>query len=493
MKEILCIVAAALVLTACGGGGGGSSGGASDPAETQRAAITLAIQTARTEVDGLDELSTDADLAAAAAAIEAAKGAVSSADALSDEEIDGYGVTLDLLEGLFEPRRAQIAAGRLGEARRLLSGFGGPRIDAIAAKVRHGRAPVISGTVLGTPPKPVRDIATARVPGSGSTADGWAGGIYTASDESAGTVDRVAFHTDIEAPGSRPFSGEGGRYTVAPNGSLAIGAETDATLIVAPAFPTTAGILEHPADQGGVAQVVGSFDGAEGAYVCTPAEGSPCTSSVKHGGGIALAGGGGWAFVPAPDATVAEPDASYRYFGWWRRESGGAYFVGTFHAGIGAAADEFAGLRAVQGDASYRGPAAGLFAIAGEDAGSSGSFAATARLTARFGDAAAIGTVIGTVDGFTVDGEPMPWTVTLDAAGIGAAGSIAASGADTARTVWSIDGEPDEAPSGTPPTWRGQFHEAGADRVPVAATGTFEASRGDTARMIGAFGTSRRR
>ena len=188
---------------------------------------------------------------------------------------------------------------------------------------------------------------------------------------------------------------------------------------------------------------------------------------------------------------VAEPDASYRYFGWWLRESAEAYFIGTFDAGVGDAADGFSGLRALQSDAEYRGPATGLFAITGEDAASSGAFTATARLTARFGDEADLGTVTGTVEGFTVDGAEMPWTVELDAAGIGADGAISGSGADTARTVWSIGGDPGAAPGGTPPTWRGQFHETGTDRVPLAATGTFEASHGDSARMIGAFGTSR--
>ena len=91
-------------------------------------------------------------------------------------------------------------------------------------------------------------------------------------------------------------------------------------------------------------------------------------SSVRHGGGIALAGGdGGWTFLPAAGATVPEPDAEYRYFGWWLREAGGTRFIGTFHAGVGTAEDEFSSLTALQGLARYRGPAAGKVVIGGDD------------------------------------------------------------------------------------------------------------------------------
>ena len=490
LTAIVMALALSLGLAACGGGGGGSSGGP-DPAETQRTAIATAIQAARYAAGGLDEGSTDADVAAAEAAVEEAREAVTGANALSDEERDGYGVTIELIEALLGPARMRIGAARLAEARGLLSAFeSGPRIDGIGATVRHGAAPVLSGTVLGTPPKPI-GIETAIVPGSGRVSGGWASGSYSASDDTAGTLDTVAFQTDIEAPAARPFSGEGGRYVLADDGSLPIGTDTDATLIASPSFPTSAGIRTHEPDGEGLAQVLGTFDGAEGIYVCPAAGGSPCTSSLKHGGGIALEGGrDGWKFLPVPGAEVAEPDAEYRYFGWWLRQSGGAWFVGTFHAGVGDAADEFSGLATLQGPASYRGPATGMFAIADGDAGSSGAFSATARLTARFGDGVDLGTVTGTVDGFTVDGEAMPWTVTLGAAGIGADGSIAATEADAARTVWSIGDEPGAAPGGAPPTWKGRFHEAGEDRVPMAATGTFEAGRGDNARMIGAFGAT---
>ena len=494
LRLVICGLSVALALGIAACGGGSESPTTSDPAAVQRTAIATAIQGARTAVEALGAASTDADVTTAEAAITAAKKAVTDAAALAEAEKLAYSQTISLLEGNLGPARMRIATARKAEAARLIAAFEGPGIGAFAASVKHGAAPVIKGTILGATPVPVPRLETALVPNSTKTSDGWIGGTYTATDAAAGTRDTVVLYTDIAAPGSRPFSGQGGKYTgangLAMNGSLPIVAGTDATLIASASFPTSAGIREHMAGGNGTVNVPGTFDGAQGAYVCTPSQRSPCTSSVKHGGGIALAGGGGWSFVPAPGATVAEPDGEYGYFGWWQRASGDTYSIAAFHAGVGASATEFASLRALQGSAAYRGPAVGMYAIPGDDA-SSGEFTATASLVAEFGDAAALGTVTGTVEGFTVGGSTVPWSVALGAAGIAGDGTIAASGSDTARTVWSIEGTAGTVPSASPPSWRGSFREAGEDQVPTSATGTFEAAHGE-GRMIGAFGTTRR-
>ena len=227
------------------------------------------------------------------------------------------------------------------------------------------------------------------------------------------------------------------------------------------------------------------------ALVCaTPAKGGACTSSISDGGGYTLAGGS-WKFVPEAKAVVPDPDTEYQYFGWWLRQAGGAYAIGVFHAGAGSAPDELENLRALQGTATYRGPAVGKFAIEpriGE--ASAGDFAATVTLDVDFGDAAGLGTVAGSVDGFTVDGERNSWSVALGSARIGASGAITAGGADTARTVWSIAGRDSTAPA-APPTWSGQLHDAGEHSVPAVATGGFEAVYDEAGRMIGAFGATR--
>ena len=310
------------------------------------------------------------------------------------------------------------------------------------------------------------------------------GGRYTAADAAAGTADTVVLYTNIEAPGSQPFGGEGGRYALAADGSLPIGPAADPTLIASASFPTGAGTVTHEAGPGGTVEVAGTFDGAAGTYVCTPTPDSPCTSAVRSGGGTRLAGGGeGWKFAPGAGATVATLDGEHQYFGWWLRKAGDAWAVGVVHGGEGGATDEFADLAAQEGTATYRGPAAGQFAL-GETAG---DFTATATLEADFGDGTATGTVTGTVDGFMADGVSMPWSVELRAAAIGADGAIATGGGATALTYWTVGG--DRAANAA--TWSGRFHEVGEDRIPKVATGTFEAVHGETARMTGAFGTTR--
>ena len=139
---------------------------------------------------------------------------------------------------------------------------------------------------------------------------------------------------------------------------------------------------------------------------------------MRSGGGIALAGGGGWKFVPAEGAMVARPDTEYQYFGWWLRAVDDTYALGVFHAGAGGAADEFASLAALQGTATYRGPAAGMFVVDPEiGEASAGGFTASATLEVDFADAADRGSVSGTVDGFVVGGERMPWSVELAGGG----------------------------------------------------------------------------
>ena len=93
------------------------------------------------------------------------------------------------------------------------------------------------------------------------------------------------------------------------------------------------------------------------------------------------------------------------------------------------------------------------------------------------------------MDEFVANGGNVPWSVELGAAGIAADGTIAASGSDTAGTVWSIDGQ-DGAAAGSP-TWSGRFHDVDEEKVPQVATGAFAASYGDIGRMIGAFGADR--
>ena len=492
LRSLLCVFA--LALAACGGGGG--PGSMTNPEADQRLAISTAIQEASTAVGDLDAMSTNADVSAAEEAIAAARTAVTDADALGDTEKQLHRDAISRLEDDLAPARSRIAMARAEEAAGLLVSFDGPGIGDIGATIRHGAAPVMAGTVLDTPPVSVRGLATAAA-GSPVTVGTWTGGAWTASDEMVSIRDRIVLYTDIAEPGTRPFRGNGGKYDetngLDEDGNLPIGDTTDATLIVSSAFPTTAGIREHSGGSGGEVRLAGMFDGAQGAYACTPAAESPCTSSVRHGGGIALAGGeAGWKFLPTEGATVSDPDAAYRYFGWWLRETNSDRFIAAFHAGVGNADDGFLPLAVLQGEARYRGPAAGVAVVGGDDGPvRAEEFTAMVALTAEFGDEVNPGTVGGTVEAFLVDGESRPWSVALRPAAIHTDGTIEADSVNTAHTAWTIEGMQGPA-SANARTWRGQFHEAGADRVPSAATGTFEADFGNQHRMIGAFGATRR-
>ena len=468
-----------------------------DTAEEQRTAISSAIQTARDAIGALGNDATDADIAAAADLIEAARRAVSVADALAASEQEAHGNTVDLLEENLESARARIVTARNArrltmaeEAMKITAAIAGTRITGIAAAVEHAAAPVMSGTIPGTPATAVADLETA---GGAATVNGWNRGNYSAADESAGTADTIVLYTNIEAPGTLPFSGEGGKYSAAngldTDGNLPIVSATDATLIASASFPDGPGIRTHEADAAGTAQVTGSFDGAPGTYVCTPTPPGVCQSSIKHGGGIDLTvGDAGWKFVPAQGATVPTPDDEYQYFGWWLRDTDGSYAVGLFHRGIGGATDEFTDLSALQGTATYTGPAAGLFAIIPQPGdASAGNFTATATLAADFGDGTDLGTVSGTIDGFMVEGQARDWSVELQAAEIGTDGAITSGNTATALTYWTIG----DTQAQTTATWSGQFHDVDADRTPVVATGQFEAVHGTTGRMIGAFGATR--
>lgn len=484
LMVVSCAFALVLGLAACSDSVRKAVVDVVDTAAEELATVTRAIKVAQDAVAALSGVSTDADVAAASAAIAAARQAVTDADTLDSAAKDEFSDLIDRIDRSLVLARDERrrAVGRLSAA------LGGDGISDIRVVVRHGAAPTMAGTVPGTPAVAVTGLETEAVAGSALTAGGWTSGKYKATDGATGPVDTVALYTNIEAPGMQPFSGDTGKYSdrLDDEGNLPIVAGVDPTLIASSAFPTGPGIRTHPAEASGVVEVAGIFDGARGTYVCTPSVASDCTSSVRDGGGIQLLGG--WKFVPAAGAEVTKRDTEYQYFGWWLR-AGSRYAFGAFHAGVGAAAGEFASLAQLQGTATYRGPAAGMFALQPQGATATwGEFTARATLEVDFGNDVVPGTVEGTVSDFRVDGRPTSssWSVTLGEARIGADGGIAAGG-----TAWSIDGTAGPVPSSPQPEWRGQLHDVNAEGVPGAATGVFEAAYGEVGRMVGAFGATR--
>ncbi len=484
---IVWTVVLVLILSACGGGG--SSLRVISPTDRQEETVDRAIQDARRAVRALGgsdgSTYTETDFENARTDIAAARNALKGADAVSASTRAERSAEIDDLDDDYEAAKTRAGA----EAGKLAAAFSGARITGIGAALAHGEAPRMSGTVPGSPATAVSGLETAAA-GGASTAGGWQWGRYTATGE--GTADMVALYTNLASPGSRPFSGENGKYSADNgldyDGNLPIAAGTDTTRIVSAGFPAGPGLRTHEPGASGTVLVSGSFDGAPGTFVCTPAAGSACMSSIKDGGGYTLTGGDGWKFVPAEGARVPEPDGEYQYFGWWLREADGVYAIGVFHGGEGGAMDEFADLAALQGRAVYRGPAAGKFTFRRPlGVAEAGGFTATAELEVDFGDATAPGAVEGAIKEFMVEGQAKDWSIALESAAIDIRGTIFSGGVDTALTRWTIGGVEAE----TTATWSGQFHEADLDRTPTVATGSFDAVHGDIGRMTGAFGTAR--
>ena len=235
--------------------------------------------------------------------------------------------------------------------------------------------------------------------------------------------------------------------------------------------------------------VPGSFHGVSGTYYCTPTtRASGCTAAVAAKG-FTLAGGN-WVFKPSNAETrvMDSEDDAYASYGWWilKEANDGDFTASAFTAQFGAAPTDLTALPAA-GTATYRGGAAGKYALSSSTGGTNdaGHFTARATLTADFGD----NSITGEIDSFMgADGESRNWEVELKEAAIDGTttiGAIARTAEDD--TVWTI-GETAASASGV---WSGQLQgDSDEDTVPDVATGTFYSEYGTAGRMVGAFGAN---
>ena len=216
----------------------------------------------------------------------------------------------------------------------------------------------------------------------------------------------------------------------------------------------------------------GTFDGVPGQFTCTATDN--CTVVTDSDG--KLVASMNWRFTPmAPlTATVKDPDVAYAYFGWWLDKPEDNTLTHMTEVFAGAVGDDGADVTlAIEGNATYVGPAAGKYATKSYSAGvqtdaAVGHFTASTTLTAKFGDDTdPAGTIGGSVTGFELDDGATPaWSVKLD---------------DAPLTVGNNDfNHTSEATFG--PTskvmgvWEGAFYGAGAaDTAPGTVVGTFSA------------------
>ena len=243
----------------------------------------------------------------------------------------------------------------------------------------------------------------------------------------------------------------------------------------------------------------GTLQGASGTYRCDGAAATATCTVQNRGGSFEF--GGDWDFIPSSGTVkIVVPDAQYMWFGWWAQQpvEQTVQDVGcptnnecptdiwAFQANHGGTTP-VTNVAGATGSYTYKGPAAGRYAIYEPDTGDSsiGSFTASATLQASFDT----DTVSGTITGFSNDSG---WSLSLQESAI----TNGTAGDATDGVTWRIDGVPDDSGA-----WEGQFYNnldaaVTVNYPPHGIAGTFKAaydpsSTGARAALIGAFGAHR--
>ena len=200
--------------------------------------------------------------------------------------------------------------------------------------------------------------------------------------------------------------------------------------------------------------------------------------------------GGNWIFAPDSTAMVQIPDYAHSYFGWWLNEDDGSYGFQSFAGAAGFPQGTGNVEPAMEGSATYRGSAAGIWVTVDVSGGqvtaaTSGEFTAEAVLTANFFGALDAGAVTGEIASFRDEtGRSMAgWRVTLQSAGL-TSGSPSFAGETSGEVAPGSGGEG---------SWEGRFH--GTDGAETNARPSHVTGRFDVhfpgAHVAGAFGGSR--
>ena len=327
---------------------------------------------------------------------------------------------------------------------------------------------------------------------------------YTGGETTAGTgnwngatltkdTNTLVVYTDIEAPSDKLLTLQYVRVEL--DMALTFTGATDQREGKAqsngfPSEPGTTWMYTGEVEDGGRAKTVaGTFDGVPGHFACGEAT---CTLMTDADGKL-ISTEDPWRFTPmAPlTATVKDPDAAYAYFGWWLDKPENNAVIHMTEVFTGAVDDEGADVTTlIQGNATYKGPAAGKYTTKTFSAGVQtdagvGHFTASTTLTAKFGeDSGAPGTIDGMVTGFELDDGATPtWSVKLMKATLMA-------GENDFNGVSDATFGPTSKVGGT---WEGSFYDAANaqnDEAPGTVVGTFNAVSAN-ASLLGAFGATK--
>ena len=324
---------------------------------------------------------------------------------------------------------------------------------------------------------------------------GWTGARFGRSE----ATERLVVYTDVAGPEAMAFTPENLNRLREVSGLTGETVPASGLAIVAGWFPVVrsttlaaapqGGSITHPAEGTGASaglEFTGTFGGGSGQYRCT---GEVCSVTLDDGG-APTAMDGDWIFAPDSTAMVQIPDYEHSYFGWWLNEDDGTYGFQSFTGGAGFPAGTSNVQPAMEGSATYRGAAAGIWStvdISGGQvtAASSGEFTAEAVLTANFFAALDAGVVTGEIASFKDEaGRSMAgWRVTLQSAGL-TSGSPSFAGETSGEVGPGSSGEG---------SWEGSFH--GTDGAETNARPSHVTGRFDVhfpgAHVAGAFGGSK--
>lgn len=327
---------------------------------------------------------------------------------------------------------------------------------------------------------------------------GWTGARFRRGT----TAEQLVVYADPGAPEAMPFTPEnlnrlnevsGLTGETVPASGLDI---QDAWLPVIRSSSLAAappgGSITYPSEGTGAdagREFTGTFAGGSGRFRCS---GSDCAVTLDDEGmPTAMGGTSSWTFVPNTGAMVQVPDYDHLYFGWWLNEEGdGAYGFQTFADAVGFPAGAGSVTPGMEGTATYRGAAAGVWAQTTVSGGQvtearSGEFTAEAVLTANFFAALDAGEVSGEIDSFRGGAGTSldDWRVVLKPAPL-TAGEASFAGA--------TGGEVGPGTSGKG-SWEGRFHGtdgAATNARPSHVTGRFDLHFPGT-QIAGAFGAGR--
>ena len=312
---------------------------------------------------------------------------------------------------------------------------------------------------------------------------GWEGSEHTgtATTANGGGSYTARIYTNMEAPteGDKfsTLSGYNSTDDNLPSGSF------DAGKVASPSITVTAGTQEFDLPDNTLqVRFSGTYHGVAGTYNCTPSDTNTKCSATVADPGFTFAGGT-WTFSPNdPDDKVSSgaDDTVYLAYGWWLHEADdGTATVSAFIAERGEVTDA-SGIDTLKGTATYKGGAAGKYAISAGTHNDAGHFTADAMLEADFN----ADKITGTINNFMgSDGMARDWSVSLEEGSIADNGTIATVSDGTVWTMGGMDGSASGQWSGTL-----QGNDGG---VPTMGTGVFHSEFGNTGRMVGAFGVDK--